>query len=277
MYGFMEGGGARLLMVLDACRLDYFVKHMATLSDAGISKTVPAASAGSCTREWFENTFVEPMRDVVYISANPKLSTKPLRDRLHRCFSKVIEVWRFAWDEKLGTVRAGKVSEAVKIALRRGAKKVIAHYMQPHAPFVCDTWLNVLYDRSLMKGVEVSAYELARINPVARKEFIRAYDQNVAYVMGEAAKLIRSLMRRQKALRVAITSDHGECLGRWIPLVHLRKEGVKTALRLRRRTWKMRAWRALLRAVGAFRTVGHDCGLLYPELIYVPWATTPER
>ena len=103
MYSFMEGGGARLLMVLDACRLDYFVKHMATLSDAGISRTVPAVSAGSCTREWFENTFVEPMRDVVYISANPKLSTKPLRDRLHRCFSKVIGVWRFAWNKKLGS------------------------------------------------------------------------------------------------------------------------------------------------------------------------------
>ena len=256
IYDFMEGEGERLLVILDACRLDFFVKHLDVLRKAGISDFLIAISSGSCTADWFENTFKKPLKDVVYISANPQLSVRPRRERLFRCFSRVSEVWRYAWDEELGTVRAGKVSEAVRIAFKRGAEKVIAHYMQPHPPFVPRSWLNVPYERGLKSGKIVGPYRRASKSPLARREFVRAYDRNVIYVMDEVAKLVRWLIRKRKRARVVITSDHGECFGRWAPLTYFRKK----------------IWRWLPWLLGIYKEVGHPCGRRYPELIYVPWA-----
>jgi len=67
---------------------------------------------------------------VIYISATPYAFKA--RDR----FARVVKLWEHGWDKELETVRAGRVSEAVRIAIKRGARKLIAHYIQPHAPFV---------------------------------------------------------------------------------------------------------------------------------------------
>ena len=251
IYEFFGGSGRALLLVLDACRLDYLERHLGLLG--GLRSYIvegPRAvlSSGSYTREWLERTFDRPLKDVVYVSANPYV--REFRDR----FARVVELWAFAWDEELGTVRAGKVSEAVKLVLKRGAGKVIAHYLQPHAPFVRGSWLNRPFSHRSW-GQELFAYELARRSPDARREFVRAYDENVRYALSKVAELASWALKRYKGMAIAITADHGECLGRWEPLRHFRK-----------RIWMWLPW-----LLGLYKEVGHPEGCTYEELLVVPW------
>ena len=249
IYDFFSREGLRVLLVLDACRLDYFMRYVNLFGGIGYYTLFPVLSCGSCTKEWFTKTFTDPLRDVIYISANPHAF------RAWDRFAKVIKLWEHGWDKELETVRASYVSEAVRIAIKRGAQKLIAHYMQPHAPFVRGSWLNKLRGGGKRPGF--LAYVAARRSPMARKEFVRAYDENVSYVMNEAARLVRWLINRAHVAEVAITSDHGECLGRWEPLLFLRK-----------RIWRWAPW-----LLGIYKLVGHPCRRRYPELVIVPWMT----
>jgi len=249
IYDFFSREGLRVLLVLDACRLDYFMRYVNLFGGIGYYTLFPVLSCGSCTKEWFTKTFTDPLRDVIYISANPHAF------RAWDRFAKVIKLWEHGWDKELETVRASYVSEAVRIAIKRGAQKLIAHYMQPHAPFVRGSWLNKLRGGGKRPGF--LAYVAARRSPMARKEFVRAYDENVSYVMNEAARLVKWLINRAHVAEVAITSDHGECLGRWEPLLLFRK-----------RIWRWAPW-----LLGIYRLVGHPCCRRYPELVIVPWMT----
>ena len=253
IYDFFSREGLRVLLVLDACRLDYFMRHANLFEGIGHHALFPALSCGSCTKEWFIRTFTDPLRDVIYISATP------CAFRVQDKFARVVRLWEHGWDKELETVRVGRVSEAVRIAIKRGARKLIAHYMQPHAPFVRGSWLNKL--RRGGKAPYFLAYVAARRSPMARREFVRAYDENVSYVMSEVARLVRWLINRARAAEVAITSDHGECLGRWAPLLFFRK-----------RIWMWTPW-----LLGIYRLVGHPCHTRYPELVVVPWMTISTR
>ena len=207
-------------------------------------------SAGSCTDEWLLRTFTSPLRHVVYVSASPW----PRKLGIAHLFKRVVDVWRYGWDEELSTVPADVVSRAIREQLDRGERNIMAHYLQPHAPFVRGSWLNKLRTGKANPGF--LAYKAAETSPAARREFIRAYEENVAYVMEEVARLLSWLREYYPGAVVAITSDHGECLGRWHPLLSWR-EPRKTILRL----------------LGIHKVFGHPPGRRWPELIHVPWLT----
>ena len=248
IYRFFEENERCLLMVLDACRFDCFRENLSFFDGLGEYELKAVLSSGSNTRWWFRNTFTSPLKNVVYVSANPLAWY--FRDR----FARVVKLWDFAWDRQLGAVRAGKVSEAVRLVMKRGARKVIAHYLQPHAPFVRGSWLNRPFSHRSW-GQELFAYELARRSPDARREFVRAYDENVRYALSKVAELASWALKRYKGMAIAITADHGECLGRWEPLRHFRK-----------RIWMWLPW-----LLGLYKEVGHPEGCTYEELLVVPW------
>ena len=248
IYQFLKNDGS-LLIVLDACRYDYFVKYSYLLGcDLKIEKV---RSSGSCTIEWLKKTFTRPLKDVVYIAANPFIY------KFTQQFGNVVHLWLHKWDENLGTVRAEVVSKSVKRQfLFNPNRKVIAHFLQPHAPFVTGSWLNMSYDDSIRKGVRLRAYELSERSFEARREFIRAYIENVKYVLAELGTLIKWFNKHFPHVKIIITSDHGESLGRWDPLYNFRK----------------RIWKWIPYILGIYRVVGHPCNKKYPELVYVPWA-----
>ena len=129
-----------LLIILDACRYDYFKKYYAFFFEGILTR---GYSAGSCTYEWLLNSFRDKHFDIVYVSANPYINsiTKINSFRAIDHFYKIIDAWFRYWDNYLGTVLPQHVNILAIKALRRyinHGKRFIVHYLQPHAPYVGD-------------------------------------------------------------------------------------------------------------------------------------------
>jgi len=128
-----------LIIVLDATRYDYFKEYYGYFFEGELKKVW---SAGSCTPEWFRNTFREYYNDVLYISANPHINSYSVE--LHGCkasdhFARILDVWATDWDHQLGTVLPHSVNRVLRSVSRDpllSKKRIIAHYIQPHAPYV---------------------------------------------------------------------------------------------------------------------------------------------
>lgn len=76
---------------------------------------------------------------MVYISANPhinsKFESKSFNGKNH--FHKVVDVWDWGWDEKLGTVHPREVNRAVIMSKERYPdRRLLIHYLQPHQPYI---------------------------------------------------------------------------------------------------------------------------------------------
>jgi len=248
IYDFFSENEKALLIVMDGCRFDYFIKYIGIIQEFKLNNLIPAMSHGSCTIEWLRKTFQKPLKNVLYISANPWVW------KMRNNFTKVIKLWDFGWDKNIDTVLARTVNEAIKVVFDEGASKVIAHYLQPHSPFVKGSKLNIIYENSDKRSAGNMAYKRASRNPKARKEFIRAYNENVSYIIKELAKLIEYFYSKKEKLSIVITSDHGECLGRSGFINHLGGLSRKDI-----------PW------IFSTKIVGHPCNRKFPELIYVPW------
>lgn len=124
------------LIILDACRYDYFSKLYRGYLRGDLKKHV---SLGSSTIEWCKKSFQKRYNDVVYISANPyinsKVEVKGFNAKDH--FYRVIDVWSWGWNEDSGTVHPNEVNKAVRTFKNDYPdKRFIIHYLQPHAPYL---------------------------------------------------------------------------------------------------------------------------------------------
>lgn len=124
------------LIVLDACRYDYFTKLYNNYLNGELKKFI---SLGCSTLEWCKASFKDKYDDVIYISANPYINSKfeirGFKARNH--FYKIIDVWDTGWNEELGTVHPKEVNKAVeKVRYNYPNKKLIIHYLQPHEPYL---------------------------------------------------------------------------------------------------------------------------------------------
>ena len=125
------------LIILDACRYDYFEKTWRKYFDRGqlsCKKTV-----GTATVQWRDNSFTQYYDDVVYVSANPYINSvktvKGFSGADH--FPKIYDVWKSGWVEELGTVRPETMTTAaIDAVTNHPGKRVIIHYLQPHAPYL---------------------------------------------------------------------------------------------------------------------------------------------
>jgi len=124
------------LIILDACRYDYFAKIYKDYFSGKLEKGI---SLGHGTLEWLKKNFTDYYHDIVYVSGNPyansKIGVRGFDAKKH--FYKVVDVWQFGWDEKLGTVPPEKINfAALEVIKRFPTKKFIIHYIQPHAPYI---------------------------------------------------------------------------------------------------------------------------------------------
>jgi len=129
------------LIILDACRYDFFEKVYRDYLDGKLEKRISPASH---TVEWLIKSFPDKY-DITYISANPFINSFniPLKNILPKSksswkatehFFKVIDVWQFGWDENLNTVHPRTVNTAY--FANQSNKKTIVHYLQPHTPYL---------------------------------------------------------------------------------------------------------------------------------------------
>ena len=129
------------LIILDACRYDYFRDvYQEYFKDGKLEKTISPAIE---TIEWVEKNFREYYGDIIYISTTPFINSKKCMYRRGFCFDakkhfyKIVDLWDGGWDYNIGTVRPEKVNKAaLKEHLLHPDKRMIIHYMQPHAPYL---------------------------------------------------------------------------------------------------------------------------------------------
>jgi len=123
------------LIILDACRYDYFEQVWRKYLDGVLEKRI---SVGSGTKEWRNKSFVKRYDDVIYISTNPYIASVPSKGfSAAEHFFEVHDLWLHNWDKDKGTVLPETVSKrAVEIINANMDKRAIIHYIQPHEPYL---------------------------------------------------------------------------------------------------------------------------------------------
>jgi hypothetical protein len=181
------------LIILDACRFDKFVDHISL--NGSLQSQI---SRGSTTKEWIRGNFEGIKQlDTVYISDNPWYG---------RLYDKIdSELYYYHIGERdafSGAVThpTTMTDNAIEQVQRFPNKRVIIHYLQPHAPW---------FDRN---GEEQFDYPI--VNPYAipksrvnHTEIEQAYEDSLALVLEEIERLLEQLDGK-----TVITADHGELL-----------------------------------------------------------------
>ena len=248
IYEFFHENEKALLIVLDACNW----RVLSSLKPDWKINVV--LSRGSSTTDWLKHTFTKPLKDVVYISANPY--TFLLRN-VRKNFKRVIDLPLIVWNEKLNTVHPSSVNAFVKENIVTGENKIIAHYIQPHAPFLTRTWLNK-YTVNLKEWGKkpMEFYELARKFPSLRKkivpEIVRAYVSSLAVLLKYVEELIDFV---KGDMKVIVTADHSEIL-----------KPTYNPYNFRKKIWLWLPW-----LLGIYKFMGHEGNSKLRELYEVPW------
>ncbi|KAB1196264.1 MULTISPECIES: hypothetical protein [Haloferax] len=194
------------LIILDAARYDCIREY-----DFGQADVESRISGGSNSIEFIEyNANDRPLDDVVWVTANPWVSNYD--DRIY----KVVNVWDFGWNEDLNTVLPETIVEATMEAVREYPnKRVVAHFMQPHYPFIGVTGQNQLpKHRSFTGGdkiesnIDVDIWTQLQNGEVDEETVRKAYIENFDEVVPKAKKLAESLPGK-----AVITADHGNEFG----------------------------------------------------------------
>jgi len=241
-----------LLIILDACRYDFFKKvYKKYLVDGTLKK---AKSPGLNTMDWLNKVFKKKYKDITYISSNPYINSKKrvktkadssFDAKMH--FKKIIDVWLFSWDDCVGSVLPDAVTAA---AINSRATRKIIHYIQPHNPYVGPTYSKYFtksgeYNLTKRKTTLTLRNRLSQmisnlfginfiffiakalklpatsqtIN-IAKSEGIdglrAAYLENLELVLKSLTKVVNA----NKTKRILITADHGEYLGEYGKLGH---------------------------------------------------------
>jgi len=221
------------LIILDACRFDLFesVHHIPGRLSA-------VESRGAATAEWLAGNCADrKLWDVVYVTANPMLYRN--RSETNVEFHDVLDIWNDdAWDDDLGTVLPGAVTEqAIEAAETYPNKRLLIHFVQPHYPFLGST---TKFDKGHMdpdreSGLTTWMQVMTGRIDATRDELWQLYEDNLRQVLPAVEKLADTLDGK-----TVISSDHGNMFGeRSAPI-------------------PIREW-------------GHPPGIYTDELVKVPW------
>jgi len=238
-----------LCIVLDACRADLLqsVLEEEAWSPPEEWSWNTITSVDSHTIPWSRKTFLGPVSGettpTTYVTATPQSTEVSDSDRI----AELDEVWRYAWDDTLGTVPPGAVTDRAIHHYRTGSNRVLAHYLQPHVPLLTrddealrpyfgasegqpndgavtpqsesddgasDTatvfeWLPGEWD--LATGDSTYLFDRLRGGQVDRQTAWKGYRETLLIALEEVTALLRSV----DAETVVITADHGNAFGEW--------------------------------------------------------------
>jgi len=200
---FLNGEGERTLILLDACRYDYFEKLYPDYLEGELIKAHNRDI--SWTYSWFSK-FCRDMKDVTLFTAAPvgvhKWKEKEEGDYDPEEHFKEIPNWsEYDWDFEEGTATPQKINEVVR---RKPARKKMVRYLKPHPPFVGTP----LEDITKGSGKIQKTQKMMNQGRLTFGELRRAYEKNVRIAFEGVVDLIPNLDGD-----VVITSDHGTALG----------------------------------------------------------------
>ncbi|WP_226377452.1 hypothetical protein [Haloterrigena turkmenica] len=213
------------LLILDACRYDMFADRIDI--DGSLESRI---SLGSSSEEFLERNFATvEFHDTVYVNANPYI---PRLDLDEGTFHAVVDCLG-DWDTELQTVTPETVARAAADAHETYPdKRLIVHFMQPHAPFIGELGRNMVgggwtmdHDGEPQHGVETEPgiwHQLRDDTTDVDLETVwEAYLENLDVVLEEVADLLETLDGKS-----VITADHGNLVGeRLSPIPSRRKYG----------------------------------------------------
>jgi len=229
------------LLILDACRYDLFEEALVEYDLSGkLSKrhSLESGTPGFLAENFLEGTF----HDIVYVTSNPYVNTDLEDDTFH----DVVSVWKDGWDEDLQVVTPKTMYEyAIKAAEKYPDKRLIIHFVQPHAPFIGEKRLGdrkmsaireeALGDEINPKERKATPFELLARGEISREQVWEAYLSNLRH----ALPYVDNLLHELRGLNV-VTSDHGNAIGEFAKPFPL-------------------------------RVYGHPLGIKIPALTEVPW------
>jgi hypothetical protein len=196
-----------LLVVLDACRADLWEEVVTAEEMLPLGAT--RVSPGGTSTEWLDAVFGgrgrSELSDVGYVTANPYSDTHVESE----AFGLLEEVWRYAWDDEVGTVPPRPVTDAaVRAGRRHDLDRLVVHYMQPHFPSLSrdregGTTLETFGDEPL------AVWDDLRFGRRSAGDVREAYRENLRIVLED----VRLLLSNVDASDPVVTSDHGNAFG----------------------------------------------------------------
>lgn len=168
------------LIILDACRHDTLEEVIGTKIDYRISR---GSSTGQFLVENFGDTYCD---DIIYVCVQPNLS------QFCKGFYKMVDVVKGKWDIRKPVHPEQLYISVIANKKANPSKRIIAHFIQPHEPF--------LKDPHIKPKVWQSGY--------SSEEIYEAYKRNLLVVLPYALKLAGKLSGK-----TVITADHGEAFG----------------------------------------------------------------
>lgn len=149
------------LVVLDACRYDYFKDLYRNYLDGEVKKAI---SPALFTTDWLNKVFPNFYGDIVYVSANPYINSKievadhyGLKFEGKKHFLKVVDVWKWGWDNQLGTVPSNELNKTLfKIKNNYKNKRFILHYIQPHEPYISKNYAHYISEDYVEKRGKIN-------------------------------------------------------------------------------------------------------------------------
>lgn len=124
------------LIILDACRYDYFKEIYKDYLTGELTKT---RSPSYETTDWCKKMWNGHYQDIIYVSSNPRINSKTEVEGYKGSdhFPKIIDVWDWGWDKESDTVLPKTVKDAaINSREKYSDKKLIIHFMQPHFPYL---------------------------------------------------------------------------------------------------------------------------------------------
>jgi hypothetical protein len=211
-----------LLIVLDTCRVDA-LRAVADEFDF-LPEVDSIWSVGSTSIEWMALTFREQhaadISRTAYVNSNtyfgkvfderlnlPHIAAVPFGPPMSAynvvspdTFAYVDNIYEYAWEDDLGTVLPGAVTDrAVAAGRQQDADRYVVHYMQPHTPYI---------------GVDdrpEDVFEALKQGEYAYEEIWQMYLETLRLGLNE----VKVLLDNFDAEKVVITADHGEAFGEW--------------------------------------------------------------
>lgn len=202
-----------LLVIMDACA----ASHVAHISDEyPFLSTDTTYSNASATPVWMERTMSEEysseMEKTAYITSNPWSNSKVSSEDL----GSLEEVWRYGWDDEVGTVQPETVTNAALRHRDEDWDRMIVHYLQPHRPFLNYPKLSHQMSEEFTENEKENVFYKLRHGEVSEELVREAFRDNLRSCLSEVNRLLRNI----DAEETVITSDHGNMFGKHLIYDH---------------------------------------------------------
>ncbi|WP_276271950.1 hypothetical protein [Haloarcula litorea] len=197
-----------LLVLLDSARVD-MMNEVADEYDF-IDEVGEHVSPGTTSSEWMFRTFTGDYSDEMAETLHVTSNTSSDQFLSEEQFYHLEEVWRDGWDTELETIPARAVTDRViHFARQHDTDRIIAHYMQPHLPFVDSEIDSRAVTPHGTTGSGPGLEALHKEEGYSTDELWEASVDNLRYVLDDVELLLSNV----DADRVVISADHGQAFG----------------------------------------------------------------